>query len=256
MPRGWHWRLSGNHGHALAGFFDDDLDDADVLLDRDRGRFAGGSHRNESVDARANLLVDQAAQGLLVDRVAAKRRDQCCDDSLEHRREPSTSRPRGSAGSGNLGRRAGRLAASGPRVREGERVRVRYAEGGMRAADRSQQTAAPCSLTLTRAAAASRDPAYPRSRVSYCYSPVASVVRTCAPAPTGWEVSTMTASPASRPWVMTASAAVDPPPPRCAPRPDPWAPPARPGRLHRCADRAEAGSRNCVGKTRRSRRTI
>jgi len=71
----------GNHWHALARLFHHDLDNADVLLHRDRGRLARGPHWNESVDARTKLLVDQAAQGLLVDGIAAKWCDQCRDDS-------------------------------------------------------------------------------------------------------------------------------------------------------------------------------
>ena len=75
---------TGEHGHALARFLHHDLDNSDVLLVAQGGRFARGSHGNQSVDAGADLLVDQAAQGLFVHAIVAQGRDQRGNDSFEH----------------------------------------------------------------------------------------------------------------------------------------------------------------------------
>ena len=54
-------------GTRLLGLLDDDLDDPQVLVVVQGGRLAGGPDRDQPVDAGGDLLVDQAAQGLLVD---------------------------------------------------------------------------------------------------------------------------------------------------------------------------------------------
>ena len=66
-----------HHGHPPANVVYRDADDLAVLLDRHRGRFAGGADHPDAVGAFGNVPVDQGAQAVVVDlAVVEHRRDE------------------------------------------------------------------------------------------------------------------------------------------------------------------------------------
>ena len=70
-------------GTRFAAASIDDLDDVDVLLRGQRGRLARRADRNQPVDARGDLLVDETAQGIFVEQIPPKRRHERGDDPFE-----------------------------------------------------------------------------------------------------------------------------------------------------------------------------
>ena len=58
---------AGQHRHAAVGFFDDELDDAQLLAMAQRRRFAGRAARREEVDAGVDLPARQALDRRLVE---------------------------------------------------------------------------------------------------------------------------------------------------------------------------------------------
>jgi len=63
------------HRHPAVGLLDAPFDHALVLLVRQRGALAGGADRHQAIGALGDLPVDQAAEGLLVERAVAERGD-------------------------------------------------------------------------------------------------------------------------------------------------------------------------------------
>ncbi len=75
---------AGQHRHAPAGLFADDLDDPPALLGGEAGELAGRAVRIQPVDAVLDQPVDVAAQFGLVDLPALVQRDQGrCEDAFE-----------------------------------------------------------------------------------------------------------------------------------------------------------------------------
>ena len=73
--------------HRLAANLHHQFDDVIVFLVAERRRLARRSARDETVDARRDLLLDNLAQPRLVDfPVPGERRDQCCVCAGKHRR--------------------------------------------------------------------------------------------------------------------------------------------------------------------------
>jgi hypothetical protein len=76
---------------ATSRRLEDDLDDAHVLGVRERGRFTGGAHGHEPVDATRDLGLDEPPQRPFVDLAVAKRSDESRVCAAKHRvREAST----------------------------------------------------------------------------------------------------------------------------------------------------------------------
>src|SRR5207247_2096597 len=69
---------------AAAGRFDDDLDDAPVLIVAEGGRLPRGAARHNAVGALRHVRLDELPELGLVDLTAAERSDQRDDGTLEH----------------------------------------------------------------------------------------------------------------------------------------------------------------------------
>jgi len=88
---------AGQHLDFARRKFDGKFDDLDVLLDGERGRFAGGAHRHNAVHAALDLPGNELAQGFDINFAVRKRRDDGCVSSSKHfvtmRRLPSGKTP-------------------------------------------------------------------------------------------------------------------------------------------------------------------
>src|SRR5882672_2742739 len=75
---------AGDHGHALAGRLDAELDHAHMLFMRECRRLAGGADGDQRVGALLDLPVDEVLEAFLVHPPVAERRDERSERTLKH----------------------------------------------------------------------------------------------------------------------------------------------------------------------------
>src|SRR5665213_734060 len=76
---------AGDHRDAPFGELHCKLEHAGVLLEIERGRFAGGSDGDEAVDAVLDLIFDLFAKASFIELAAAERGDHCRVCAVKHK---------------------------------------------------------------------------------------------------------------------------------------------------------------------------